>query len=711
MRVMGFGHGRAKSDTGIGNITMPISALGSATLVQAAQRVTINVAVGTSSAQLQQQIDAAPEGALIRLDAGTYRFTSTVVINRNGITLDGGGAVTIIADAGLKAAPALQIGAKLFVEDTSAPVALTATALTGSKHLQLATGHGVKVGDTVWIERPNDAALFTHIGDTQWREDKPLRTSMAIVTAVNGNSVLLDRATTFDFASGTSSVEVIKTVSNVTLSGITFKGDLGPANPANFTNPVSDGDGAIMVVVNATRGSVLKDINIIDAASNGISIGKSLDAQFDDVSIKGAVNKGDGGNGYGLWLRDVYDSHFDGLTVLDTRHGVLFASYTSASGNAVHVSLTNRDINFHGGLDHGNTVVVDNSIRSGAEQAYLGSVSFVNPGTDYGAPTNAQANPILFANVVGTVRADKVQAVATGANIATGAGNDTVYGGKGDDLIDGGTGNDRIFASGGDDRVEGGMGSDTLVFHLKSTEAIFTRQAAGLLITTTNGAVLATGIERLQFNDGNFSAATMATTQLKGTAGFDRSYATASVLAGGQLDATSLQGSDSLVFIGNDLANKVNGNSAHNLLIGGGGNDRLFGGHGQDRLYGGDGDDLLNGGSDADVLNGGGGSNRLYGRGGADVFVASAGHNTVADFSLSDGDRLIYARHTQADLMDALDNFLAGRAQNSNPFTIVASQDGTSTALSITSDGVENLVLMNVSARDLFDDLFHDLIG
>jgi predicted extracellular nuclease len=68
----------------------------------------------------------------------------------------------------------------------------------------------------------------------------------------------------------------------------------------------------------------------------------------------------------------------------------------------------------------------------------------------------------------------------------------------------------------------------------------------------------------------------------------------------------------------------VRGLDGADTLLGGNGRDELLGGSGNDRLAGGNGDDRLSGGSGADIF----------------VFSQGGGHDTVLDFSLTDGDQL-----------------------------------------------------------------------
>lgn len=663
---------------------------------------TILVQAGTNAFALQNIIDSAPEGARIVLEEGTYRFTKTVEIDRDGITLEGQGSVVIIADACLLGEPALQIGAPLYTESMDDPVCVVANVIEGARSLALQPGHAVQVGDVIWIEQPNDAALFADIGDLAWREDKPLRTGLAIVTEVNGNNISLDRGVPFDFAANLTTIEVTHMVRNVTVKGITLRGDFGTSDEANFANTVASESGGMMIVVNGSIGTTLSDIDIVEPGSNGLVIGKSVDAVISDVSVTGAHNKGEGGNGYAFWLRDITDCSFTDLKAVDTRHAVLFASYTSATGNDVHVALTNRDINFHGGLDHDNRVVVDMSTRTVEEQRYLGAVTFINPGTSYGAPTDPDANSIAFRHVVGTVRADAVTAHSGGAYIATMGGNDTVIGGAGDDVLDAGTGNDFIHASRGDDVVLGGAGSDTFIFAFDLDQTLVQTVGTKTLVASALGTLSLSDVEALRFSTGTMTVSAAQTALLRGDAGYERTDIAISFVADDLVNAVTMVGARNVSFQGNALANNVIGNIGDNLIFGEAGNDRLFGGLGQDYLDGGTGDDFLHGGAGNDTLTGGAGNDTLSGRQGADLFKGSSGMNIVDDFSITQGDMVAFRGFTQSHLVASLQNHLDGRSLSTDAFAISSLYIDGKATLSLTSDNGDSLALQNVQATDLY---------
>jgi Ca2+-binding RTX toxin-like protein len=134
-------------------------------------------------------------------------------------------------------------------------------------------------------------------------------------------------------------------------------------------------------------------------------------------------------------------------------------------------------------------------------------------------------------------------AVAVPAILDGGAGNDTLAGGGGADVVVGGAGDDSLQAVAGDDVLLGGEGSDTL----------------------RGGA----GADRLDGGAGNDS--------ISGGAGND-------YLIGGA---------------GDDAAH---GGAGDDILVGGDGDDLLIGGAGRDLMVGGFGADRLAGNADEDIL-------------------------------------------------------------------------------------------------------------
>lgn len=69
-----------------------------------------------------------------------------------------------------------------------------------------------------------------------------------------------------------------------------------------------------------------------------------------------------------LWLRNIYDGNFTNLMRLDFWDAVAFGPCNAATGSLIDVTETNRDINIPDGLDRGNVVSLESTIRNGGTQ-------------------------------------------------------------------------------------------------------------------------------------------------------------------------------------------------------------------------------------------------------------------------------------------------------------------------------------------------------
>lgn len=623
----------------------------------------ITVSNSTSAAELQAIVDAAPAGETIVLGAGHFTFDHTVVIDRDDIAVTGtgSGVTTIDLVGNARAGGAFQVGSAIDVPNYGAEFALHGHADAGSMYLQLADASGIEAGDFLWIEEPNTPEYLDSLGDTEWREDKPLRTSMVEVASVQGNNVRLVNGLAFDFDS-TASVKEIEVARNVRLGGFTVDSGLADPDPANFQNVESSFDRSNVISTSATAYAKLFDIDVKNAPSNGFTFAQSIFLEGSNLSVEGALNKGDGGNGYAFQPRALYDSDLVGLSAFDTRHALLFASWTSEANNRFSVRETNRDINFHGGDDHHNVVEVLSSVRDATEATYLSPTLFVNNGTDYGAPTDMSTNTVTFRNVAGTTKADMLVADDHGVEFHSNSGPDILIGGAGRDALYADKGDDLLVASGGNDLIDGGVGTDVLQYDGNRDEFTLTRDWNGrLVIHKADGSYdIVGGVEALRFDDGTVAVSTLTNLPHTyfGTAdadyievqssqdivlsdgGYDRIASAVSYSLHADNEALELTGTADSNGFGNELANTFTGNDGANSLFGLAGDDRFFARGGNDHLSGGDGNDELYGQAGNDRLNGGEGADLLNGGAGADTFVLSRGLDDVQDFSQRSGDRI-----------------------------------------------------------------------
>jgi serralysin len=208
-----------------------------------------------------------------------------------------------------------------------------------------------------------------------------------------------------------------------------------------------------------------------------------------------------------------------------------------------------------------------------------------------------------FAATVGTLGNDSIQRAGV---VFGGSGNDGLTGSAGADILNGGTDNDWLDGGAGADLVDGGEGWD-VNSHLSA--------ASGVIIDLT--------------------------TNLNGGAA-----------AGDKiLNIEVLQGSNF-----NDLLTGIDRGNGHGVqLYGEGGDDGLVGKGGGDYLFGGTGNDWLDSGFGGDVLNGGIGADTFR----FSTALGAGNVDTVQDFSVTDGDRIVLSRHVFAA---AGYDYLAGAA-------------------------------------------------
>ena len=252
-------------------------------------------------------------------------------------------------------------------------------------------------------------------------------------------------------------------------------------------------------------------------------------------------------------------------------------------------------------------------------------------------------------------------------------GNDRIYGGYGDDYLDGGEGNDTLYGEYGDDvltggtgndYLDGGYGNDTYIFNLgdgkdivydyeysqtegKDDRIVFgegiwaedirlKREGYNLVIDySENDRVTVQdayrysddrcSIERMEFADGTVLTPEDVKEMLKVKHGTEASetlqgYGTAHAY---DEDETFYAGA------GDD---RVNAETGDDTVYGEEGNDTLYGGYGDDYLDGGEGNDTLYGGNGDDVLTGGTGNDYLDGGYGNDTYI----------FNLGDGKDIVY---------------------------------------------------------------------
>jgi len=208
------------------------------------------------------------------------------------------------------------------------------------------------------------------------------------------------------------------------------------------------------------------------------------------------------------------------------------------------------------------------------------------------------------------------------------AGDDVLNGGDGDDYLDGGTGSNALVAGAGNDTLvgsetdtvlDGGAGNDTLIAigNMAGAPSLVGIEYLRVSDANNNGndrlsftAAQLNGFVTVKVMQGPHSGINLATAGTVG-ANFTADSGGGFIGSAGAdtIDLSSTQRGWS-VFAGDDLGgNVLTGGSENDGLNAGQGGDTLNGGAGDDSLWGGEGNDTLNGGAGNDGLNGGGGIN------------------------------------------------------------------------------------------------------
>jgi len=167
----------------------------------------------------------------------------------------------------------------------------------------------------------------------------------------------------------------------------------------------------------------------------------------------------------------------------------------------------------------------------------------------------------------------------------------------------------------GNDTIQGGAGDDLIFGDVLFTDIL----AAAAALSTLPGA----GWQVFALLEAGGGAGAYATWTRADTLDYILTHADEL----GQESGRALGHDTIYAGAGNDV---VYGQEGNDIIFGGSGNDVLFGGSGNDTLFGGDGDDILIGGLGADIMSGGAGQ---------DTFIWQLGHlgggvDHITDFSI-----------------------------------------------------------------------------
>ncbi len=222
------------------------------------------------------------------------------------------------------------------------------------------------------------------------------------------------------------------------------------------------------------------------------------------------------------------------------------------------------------------------------------------------------------------------------------AGDDEINGGIGTDNIYGGADNDTLDGNAGDDVLSGGSGNDTYHGDAGDDEFVYTgghdvmEDSTG----TADKITLDASYDSVTPDYYRFDDDLQIYWDADNTITITDFYSGNSIETMVYDDTTTVTlSSVSAVTQGTSAGETLSGTSGDDLLYGNGGDDTVNSGSGtsgNDTVYGGTGDDEVNGGYGDDYLDGGAGDDEYYGGPDNDTFFYVSGHDYMDEASGTD---------------------------------------------------------------------------
>jgi Ca2+-binding RTX toxin-like protein len=423
------------------------------------------ISTTVTAAVLNALIASADPGTALILENGIHNFDAPLVIARSDVTLKGqseAGTILHFSFATGTEASDIQVngGAKVYLGT------LADAIKKGQTTIIMNDASSMHAGGSVYFYQPNTVEYLAANG---WNNvnlaeaaNRPFREYIAEIDHIEDDQVFLKSPVPFAMDAGLAKVFTIDLLKGVALSDFTVNNDLPRASPYEFVNRLPAYDSLSAIQISGTLGGKISNVSILNAASNGMSLSSSTNFIGHNILVDGAVNKGGEGNGYGVVLSEAFNNSFNGLDLLNGRHGFIFSAWNAETGNQVQINSTNRDVNFHGSPDVGNMISVDRAMldyNSALDSRGSADIwSLVNHGgTNHAYTPIYSENGVAFHYAVGASGADEVRGSA---------GNDYLNGKGGADHIDGGLGDDFIVGGLKRDAMTGGAGSDTFMLRM-----------------------------------------------------------------------------------------------------------------------------------------------------------------------------------------------------------------------------------------------------
>lgn len=445
----------------------------------------VDIPPGTPAIEINRAIEQAQDGDTIVLKAGNHVLSAPLIIQRDNITVRGEGqAQTVLKfrydtnNDGIVSGQEGNNGIEIRGYPTrlnwlkkADRTQLRGAVIEGDTVIQVMDTSDLASGDTLYLSQINTKGYLDDLGgcviNTECRDlatSRYFREAMTTIIAVDDadRQITVADSLPYDMNSQEAPVlvqEIIDIRKNISVSDLTITFEiLDPATNAliqpshnSFENEQPGflentlGKKISAIYIEGSDGANLKNISIINAPSQAFLFRNSINLNADNLFASGSFNKGIGGHGYGI---DLYESSNNTLTnveVLNMRHSLLFSSWHAEIGNNVHITNTNRDINFHGSPDKYNEVIVDSAVLEYGDAEQMWPI-VSNGGRTLHHQTDiyGNGNVVRFSNAVGSARDEHIHASHDGASLNGNEGDDILVAGDGPDHLNGGDGIDTV---------------------------------------------------------------------------------------------------------------------------------------------------------------------------------------------------------------------------------------------------------------------------
>lgn len=270
------------------------------------------------TAAFQSALSAVAKPGVVSIPAGTYRLSQTLELT-SGVVLRGADAQTskLVFNMGGTADPCIDFT----TYNSKSWVNLTKNGVLGQNTITVSSASSMVVGNWVEIEQQNDAAkMYT---DPEWNQDwaQNVVGHFAIITAISGTTVTLDRPLRIDYATSLGAHARVYRMGH----------DVG-VEDLNLSREDTSVDGGDIIHFKYAANCWVRRVESTWTVGSHVYAESSAAIEVSDSTFKYSHDYGGSGRGYGVSLgRHVSDCLVQNNIFETLRHAMIVSQ--GANGN------------------------------------------------------------------------------------------------------------------------------------------------------------------------------------------------------------------------------------------------------------------------------------------------------------------------------------------------------------------------------------------